>query len=72
MAFQFSVDTAIRKRRDKMGHPTYEQLIEMLVDARDADYRSDPERDAARLNRIESILLSMLAKMRDNFDHPVR
>jgi hypothetical protein len=49
-----------------MGHPTYEQLLEMLVDARDADYRSDPERDAARFNRMESILQSMLEKLRDD------
>lgn len=55
-----------------MGHPTYEQLLEMLVEVRDAEYRSDPERHAARFDMIERIMQYMLEKMRDNFDAPVR
>jgi hypothetical protein len=53
-----------------MGHPTYEQLLEMLVDTRDASYRSDPERDAARFNMMERILQSMLEKLRDDEARP--
>ena len=48
-----------------MGHPTFDELIEHLVSWRDAEFRSDPERDEARLNLIESVLKATLEKLRD-------
>lgn len=50
-----------------MGHESYEDMLTRLVDVRDADYRSDPERHAARLDSLESIMQSMLEKLRDKF-----
>ena len=51
-----------------MGHATFAELIEQLVSWRDAEYRSDPERDEARLNLIESVLQAALEKLRDAHD----
>lgn len=51
-----------------MGHATYQELIEQLVAARDGDYRSDPERNDARFAAMDSILLAVLEKLRDQFD----
>lgn len=52
-----------------MGHPTFGELLNMLVTIRDRrDYRDDPERDEARFNAMESIMQSMLEKLRDELD----
>jgi len=47
---------------------SYSSLLDMLIEARDADYRSDPERNEARLNMIESVMQTLLEKLRDQFD----
>ena len=47
---------------------TWEGLLEDLVAARNGDYRSDPERNEARLNAIEYIVQTMLEKLRDEAD----
>ena len=52
-----------------MGHETYASMLDQLVEARDSGhYRSDPERNEARVNAMESILQTMLEKLRDEFD----
>lgn len=51
-----------------MGHETYHSMLERLVEVRDGDYRSDPERHEARLNVIEGIMQTMLEKLRDKFE----
>lgn len=48
-----------------MGPPTWDDLLQMLVEARDGTYRDDPERDAARLATVGSVMQSMLEKLRD-------
>jgi hypothetical protein len=47
---------------------TFENLIEQFVGLRDYPYRSDPERDEARLQNLESTMLAVLEKLRDKFD----
>jgi hypothetical protein len=47
---------------------TFEDLLNRLCDARDAEYRTDPDRDEARLNSLESVVQTMLEKLRDRFD----
>ena len=44
---------------------TWESLLQALVDCRDGDYRSDPERDLARRDNLEWIVQTMLEKLRD-------
>ena len=51
-----------------MGHETYQNMLGRLVSVRDGDYRSDPDRHEARLDAMESILQSMLEKLRDQFE----
>lgn len=51
-----------------MGHESYADLLTRLVDARDYQYRTDPERNEARLQSLESIVQSMLEKLRDAFE----
>lgn len=53
-----------------MGHETYAQMIERLVEVRDGDYRSDPERHEARLDSLESIMLALLERLRDQHEAP--
>lgn len=49
-----------------MDHPSWYYLLKQLVATRDAnDYRSEPDRNEARLDMIESILQSVLEKLRD-------
>jgi hypothetical protein len=47
---------------------SFANLLQQLVDARDAEYRSNPERDAARLDAMESILQTTLEMLRDRLD----
>jgi hypothetical protein len=47
-----------------MGN-TWEGLLKALVECRDASYRSDPERDKARLDNLEYVVQSILEKLRD-------
>lgn len=47
---------------------SFEDLLEQLVDARDAKYRDEPERDEARLRTLESVMQTMLEKLRDIHD----
>lgn len=52
-----------------MGHESFGDLLNRLVDIRDdGEYRSDPERDAARLNNLESIMQSVLEILRDKYE----
>ena len=51
-----------------MGHATFAELIEQLVAYRDRDYRTDLQRDEARLNAIEGVLQATLEKLRDAHD----
>jgi hypothetical protein len=44
---------------------TWESLINALIDGRDADYRTEPERDQARRDNLEWIVQTMLEKLRD-------
>ncbi len=46
----------------------FSTLLQQLVDVRDAEYRSEPERYDARLNSMEGILQAMLELLRDRFD----
>lgn len=50
-----------------MGHETYQEMLDRLVGVRDREYRSDPERDEARRHSIESVMQSLLEKLRDEF-----
>jgi hypothetical protein len=47
---------------------TFAQLIGELLSYRDREFRSDPERDAARLDAIEYFLQTALEKLRDKLD----
>lgn len=47
---------------------SFDDLLNRLVEVRDATYRSDPDRDAMRLDSLESIVQTMLEKLRDRFD----
>lgn len=44
---------------------TWESLLKALVDGRDGDYRTEPERDVARRDNLEWIVQTMLEKLRD-------
>jgi hypothetical protein len=44
---------------------TWESLLQALVNGRDADYRSDADRDQARRDNLEWIVQTMLEKLRD-------
>jgi hypothetical protein len=44
---------------------TWESLLEALVKGRDADYRTEPERDQGRRDNLEWIVQTMLEKLRD-------
>lgn len=47
---------------------TFEGILEGLLLYRDQEYRSDPDRNAARLDAIECALQSTLEKLRDLHD----
>lgn len=49
---------------------TFEALLDQLVDFRDRQFRSEPERDRARIENFESILQAMLEKLRDQEPRP--
>lgn len=51
-----------------MGHETFQSMLDRLVEIRDAEYRNDPDRTAARIDSMESILQSILEKLRDQFE----
>jgi hypothetical protein len=51
-----------------MGHPTYEQLLERLIEVRNSEYRSDLERETALLDVMMDVLTAMLEKLRDAED----
>lgn len=44
---------------------TWQDLLDMLVETRDADYRSDVERDEAIKNQMLYVMQTMLEKLRD-------
>jgi hypothetical protein len=44
---------------------TWESLLETFIEVRDRQYRSDPDRDAARLDNLEFIMQRILEKLRD-------
>lgn len=44
---------------------TWEGLLKELVECRDRDYRTEPERDEARRNNLEWIVQTILEKLRD-------
>lgn len=48
-----------------MGHETWENMLGRLVELRDRQFRSDPDRFEARVDCMESILQAMLEKLRD-------
>jgi hypothetical protein len=50
-----------------MGH-TFQSLLDEFCRVRDAEYRDDPEQDAARMDSIEYTIQAMLEMMRDRFD----
>jgi hypothetical protein len=50
-----------------MGYATYQEMLDRLCEIRDGDYRSDPERDAARFASLESIMQALLEKLRHEF-----
>ena len=47
---------------------TYADLLDQLIDVRDCQYPTDPERDEARLKILESVVQTMLEKLRNQFD----
>jgi hypothetical protein len=47
---------------------SFEDLLNELIAIRDGDYRSDPERNEARLRSLESIMQTVLEKLRDRFE----
>jgi hypothetical protein len=49
----------------EMEHQSYADLLDRLVAALDGDYRSDPERNEARLDAIEVAVFKLLEKLRD-------
>ena len=44
---------------------SWEDILEWFCRRRDDAYRTDPERDAARLDNVESAVQAILEKMRD-------
>jgi len=44
---------------------SWERLLQVLVVGRDANYRTEPERDQARRDNLEWIVQIMLEKLRD-------
>jgi hypothetical protein len=44
---------------------SWESLLRALVEVRDRNYRSDPERDEARRDNLEWIVQTMLENLRD-------
>jgi hypothetical protein len=51
-----------------MTPPTYNELVEYLVDVRNTNYRDLPSQGEARLDAIESVLRSLLEKLRDEHE----
>ena len=51
-----------------MGHETYQNMLDRLVWVREAKYASDPDRADTMIECMESILQTMLEKLRDNFE----
>lgn len=49
---------------------TYRDLLEELVALRATPFRSDPERDEARLRKVEEIMQTMLEMLSRQFDLP--
>ena len=47
---------------------TFAALLDELVAFRDRPFRSEPERDTARIDMLESIMQATLEKLRDQFD----
>lgn len=47
---------------------SFEDLLNKLIAIRDAEYPGDPERNEARLNALESIMKTVLEKLRDRFE----
>jgi len=47
---------------------TYQDLIDWIYRAYDADYRSDPEREQATREAVADVLMRTLEKLRDQFD----
>ena len=47
---------------------TFQGLLDYLVVVRDADYRSDREREQARLESLDYVAQKMLEMLRDKFD----
>lgn len=47
---------------------TFEGLLKVLVEFRDVQFRSEPERDAARIENLEYVIQTMLEKLRDIHD----
>ena len=50
-----------------MGN-TFASILEAFVEYREREYREDAERDAVRLEAIESTLQALLEKLRDLHD----
>ena len=48
---------------------TWESLLNALVEVRNRDYRSDPERAEAMLDALDTIVQTMLEKLRDEEDY---
>lgn len=47
---------------------TYADLLDHLVSVRDAEYRSDPEREDAIKGALLYVMQAVLEKLRDKFD----
>lgn len=45
---------------------TWEDLIDLLHEVHNTQFRSDPERDAARLENLEFVLQRIIEKLRDS------
>lgn len=50
-----------------MGH-TFQSLLDEFCRVRDAQYRSDPDEAAARMESIEYTIKALLEKLRDRFE----
>ena len=47
---------------------TFESILHSLICFRDIEFRSDPEREAARIQMLESTIQAMLELLRDKLD----
>ena len=47
---------------------TYQDLIDRIHAAYDANYRSDPEREQVTREAVADVVVRMLEKLRDQFD----